>query len=179
MKEMSSVAATVMSEEEGTETEKDGATPPSTATPLSPRPNTSGADGQASTPNNALASSRPETPSKPVSISAIPPSPSKGPTKDGKKRNKLSPEQRKKLKELEEERKKALEERVKSLTTKLVERLRPFVEAKHPGDQNDPETKIFQEKIQREAEDLKLESFGVEVGPHRVTGAQRILSYCS
>lgn len=163
MKEMSSVAATVMSEEEGTETEKDGATPPTTATPLSPRPNTSGADGQASTPNNALASSRPETPSKPVSISAIPTSPSKGPTKDGKKRNKLSPEQRKKLKELEEERKKALEERVKFLTTKLVERLRPFVEAKHPGDQNDPETKIFQEKIQREAEDLKLESFGVEL----------------
>lgn len=165
MKEMSSVAATVMSDEEGAETDKDGVTPPTTAAPLSPRPHTAGADGQASSANNALASSRPETPSKPVSISAFPPSPSKGQTKDGKKRNKLSPEQRKKLKELEEERKKALEERVKSLTTKLMERLRPFVEAKHPGDQNDPETKIFQEKIQREAEDLKLESFGVEVGP--------------
>ncbi|KAF9240694.1 DnaJ domain-containing protein [Melanogaster broomeanus] len=80
-----------------------------------------------------------------------------------RKRNKLTPEQKKKLLELEEERRKALEERVKTLTTKLIERLRPLVDAKHPGDKDDPETKTFQEKMRLEAEDLKLESFGVEL----------------
>jgi len=56
-----------------------------------------------------------------------------------------------------------LEERVKSLTSKLLERLRPFVEAEHPGEADDPETRTFQDKIRLEAEDLKLESFGVEL----------------
>ncbi|KAL4078671.1 X-domain of DnaJ-containing-domain-containing protein [Scleroderma yunnanense] len=158
MKEMSSVAATVMSDEDGAETEKDSVTSPASPSNTSGKPS---ADGQA--PSSSALASRQETPSRPVSQAGSPPSPSKSPKKDGKKRNKLSPEQRKKLQELELERKKALEERVKSLTAKLLERLRPFVEAEHPGDPNDQETKIFQEKIQREAEDLKLESFGVEL----------------
>lgn len=46
---------------------------------------------------------------------------------------------------------------------KLVQRIRPFVHAKNPGDVNDPETKVFESKIRVEAEDLKLESFGIEV----------------
>jgi hypothetical protein len=37
------------------------------------------------------------------------------------------------------------------------------VDAKNPGDQNDHETKVFEGRIKTEAEDLKLESFGVEV----------------
>jgi len=41
--------------------------------------------------------------------------------------------------------------------------LRSFVEAKSPGHPDDPETKAFEQRIKREAEDLKLESFGVEV----------------
>lgn len=49
------------------------------------------------------------------------------------------------------------------LSKKLVERIRPFVEAKNPGDQHDPETIAYTERIKREADDLKLESFGVEV----------------
>ena len=49
------------------------------------------------------------------------------------------------------------------LTKKLVDRLRPFVEAKHPGDKDDPETKAFEARMRREADDLKLESFGVEL----------------
>ena len=65
--------------------------------------------------------------------------------------------------ELEEERRKNMEERVALLTTKLVDRLRPFVEAKHPGEKDDPETLAFEAKMHREADDLKLESFGVEV----------------
>jgi len=56
-----------------------------------------------------------------------------------------------------------MEERIKALTSKLMERLRPFVEAKNPGDKDDPETIAFQEKMRREAEDLKLESFGLEL----------------
>jgi len=45
----------------------------------------------------------------------------------------------------------------------LIHRIRPFVNAKHPGDINDPETKAFEARIRIEAEDLKLESFGIEV----------------
>jgi hypothetical protein len=45
----------------------------------------------------------------------------------------------------------------------LIQRIRPFVNAKNPGDLDDPETKAFEARIKTEAEDLKLESFGVEV----------------
>ncbi|EIW79339.1 hypothetical protein CONPUDRAFT_74799 [Coniophora puteana RWD-64-598 SS2] len=56
-----------------------------------------------------------------------------------------------------------MEERVRMLTQKLIDRLRPIVEAKHPGEKDDPETKVFEERMKREAEDLKLESFGIEL----------------
>ncbi|KAI6041240.1 X-domain of DnaJ-containing-domain-containing protein [Pisolithus marmoratus] len=170
MKEMGSVAATVATDEERAEMEKEGIIPPGTsaASPsnATTTPSTS-ADNQAAPAGgsaaHALSPSGEGTPPKRSSVSG-PPSPSRNGKKDHpKKRNKLSPEQRKKLMELEEERRKALEERVKSLTAKLIERLRPLVEAKHPGDPDDPETKIFQEKVKLEAEDLKLESFGVEL----------------
>jgi hypothetical protein len=54
-------------------------------------------------------------------------------------------------------------DRVKDLQDKLIQRIRPFVDAKNPGDQHDQETKVFEGRIRTEAEDLKLESFGVEV----------------
>ena len=57
-----------------------------------------------------------------------------------------------------------MQERVDMLTKKLVDRLRPFVEAKHPGEKDDPETVAFERKMRREADDMKLESFGVERG---------------
>jgi hypothetical protein len=50
-----------------------------------------------------------------------------------------------------------------SVLNTLMQRLRPFVEAENPGSPNDPETKAWEEKMKREADDLKLESFGVEV----------------
>ncbi|KAG8706789.1 hypothetical protein FRC08_000857 [Ceratobasidium sp. 394] len=82
----------------------------------------------------------------------------------GKKgKNKLSPEQKKKLEELDAQRKKVMEERIKTLTEKLKERIRPFVTAKKPGDKEDPEVNTWLAKIKTEAEDLKLESFGVEL----------------
>lgn len=72
-------------------------------------------------------------------------------------------EQREKLREHEKARRKAMEARVAMLTQKMTERIRPFVEAKDPGGKDDPETLAFEAKMRREVEDLKLESFGVEV----------------
>ena len=72
-------------------------------------------------------------------------------------------EQREKLREQDKARRKVMEQRVAMLTKKMIERLRPFVEAKDPGGSDDPESTAFAEKMKREVEDLKLESFGVEV----------------
>ncbi|KAJ9118259.1 hypothetical protein QFC22_004170 [Naganishia vaughanmartiniae] len=81
----------------------------------------------------------------------------------GKGKAKLTPEQKAKLQALEDEKEKAREERIDTLAKNLLIRIRPFVEAKHPGDANDPETVAFEKKQKLEAEDLKLESFGVEL----------------
>lgn len=85
------------------------------------------------------------------------------PKDPSKRRAKLTPEQKQKLEAISDEREKAMEKRVEDLTVKLKERLRPFVHAQNPGEKDDPETKAWEEKMRREAEDLKLESFGVEV----------------
>lgn len=82
--------------------------------------------------------------------------------KKGKKPT-LTAEQQKKLLEMEAAKEKARVERVEVLQKKLIDRIRPFVEAKKPGDKDDEETKRFVEAMRREADDLKLESFGVEV----------------
>lgn len=76
---------------------------------------------------------------------------------------KLTPEQRAKLDAMEEEKEKKRKARIEDLTAMLIGRIRPFVDAKHPGDANDPETKAFEQRLRTEAEDLKLESFGVEM----------------
>jgi hypothetical protein len=190
MKEMTSVASTMMSEEDKAELEKEmnGRSSPAT--------------GGASTPSvthpEATAQTHTTSPLKPTAPTASSPSPSSNeqhtngmsdsviaspgpggneeasvsskPTKekDGKKRQKMTLEQRAKLQELEKERRKAMEERITYLTKKLIEVLRPLVEAKHPGDKDDPETAAFESRIRKEAEDLKFESFGVEVRFHHV-----------
>ncbi|RPD59097.1 DnaJ-domain-containing protein [Lentinus tigrinus ALCF2SS1-7] len=208
MKEMTSVASTMMSEEEKAEIEREMV---EGSTPTSPPP-VSATPTPAATPSPAVASPLPRPASGPVpatGASLVPsparsPSPSSvaspgpatpGPERDslasaskspasssstnlkdkelhkgekekdahGKKRSKLTPEQKKKLQELDDERKKNMEERVETLTKKLVDRLRPFVEAKHPGDKDDPETAAFERKMRSEADDMKLESFGVEL----------------
>ncbi|KAI9464438.1 DnaJ-domain-containing protein [Lactarius psammicola] len=96
-----------------------------------------------------------------------------------KKRSKMTPEQREKLVEHERERKRSLQVRVRTLTEKLVERLRPFVEAKNPGGPGDAETAAWEARMRREADDLKLESFGVEllhaIGTVYVTKASSFL----
>ncbi len=53
--------------------------------------------------------------------------------------------------------------RIETLTNKLKDRLRPFVELKNPDDTDDPERRSFEEKMRKEVDDLKYESFGVEV----------------
>lgn len=156
MKEMTNVATTMMTEEEKAEVEKQMNTG---------NPN-GGTQGLTSTPH-VEPESRPTTATNGASGSGEK-SPVEGaepglPEHPGKKRPKITPEQRKKLEEMEAQRKKAMEERIETLTKQLIERLRPFVDAKHPGERNDPETLAFEDKMKREAEDMKLESFGIEV----------------
>ncbi|KAI0642278.1 X-domain of DnaJ-containing-domain-containing protein [Trametes meyenii] len=192
MKEMTSVATTMMSEEEKAEMEREmggAASPTSPAdAPVSPSPapsrpqstampaplsSTSLVTSPARSPSPSPATT--PAPEAPLSASAQSPASSSSTNlKDkevnkaeketqGKKKSKLTPEQKKKLQELDEERRKNMEERIETLTKKLVERLRSFVEAKHPGNKDDPETAAFEQKMRTEADDLKLESFGVEL----------------
>ncbi|KAF8327212.1 X-domain of DnaJ-containing-domain-containing protein [Cantharellus anzutake] len=107
---------------------------------------------------------KPGTPSSDASRSPEKPS-TEGRVKDKKERAKARAEQREKLTKLEEENQKALEERVTILSQKLLDRLRPFLELQNPDDVNDPGRRAFEEKIRKEADDLKYESFGVEVIP--------------
>lgn len=156
MKEMTSVAQTVMTDEERAELEKEGSVLPQAAVSHEPHvpapgPSTAGpADISSKRQSIVLGSPTPSHSGK------------EGKEKD-KKRNRLTPEQKKKLQDLDEERKRSMDERVKTLTAKLIERLRPFVDAKAPGDKEDPETKAFESRMRLEADDLKLESFGVEL----------------
>ena len=158
MKEMTSVATTMMTEEEKVEVEKQmNAGNPNIATPgLTSEPHVEPVAKPTAATNGASGSV--ERPPGDGTDAA-----SHEHSRVDKKRPKLTPEQRKKLEEMEEQRKKAMEERVETLTKQLIERLRPFVDAKHPGERNDPETLAFEDKMRREAEDMKLESFGVEV----------------
>jgi hypothetical protein len=151
IKEMTSVVTTMMTDEEKADVEKQMNAGPSNGTPkgLSPTPHV---DPEAD-PRKRLSSSC----EKPSIDGAQPP------THEQKKRPKPTPEQQKKLDEMEAQRKKDMDERVKTLTRQLIERLRPFVDAQNPGDSNDPETVTFRDKMKKEAEDLKLESFGIEV----------------
>ena len=185
MKEMTSVATTMMTEEEKAEMERElnegrgpssssPSTPPHGVMPT-PSPGAATHNGTASPPRKST-----EAASGAAHDGALTPSPATTPGEGGdqkhlasssasahkekdKKKPKITPEQKKKLQELEEERRKNMEQRIESLTAKLVDRLRPFVHAKHPGDKDDPETRQFEAKIRQEADDLKLESFGVEV----------------
>lgn len=152
MKEMTSVATTMMTDEERAEVEK--------------QMNAGSSNGTShltSTPHVDTETKTTATGSDEKSPIDGAESPTHEQHANGKKRPKLTPEQKKKLEEMEAERKKVMEERVDTLTKQLIERLRPFVDAQNPGDRNDPETLLFEDRMRREAEDMKLESFGVEV----------------
>ncbi|KAK8043535.1 J domain-containing protein C3E7.11c [Apiospora rasikravindrae] len=79
--------------------------------------------------------------------------------KKDKKKGGLSKEQREQLAAYERERAKVREERVKTLAQKLLDRISVWTET----DKGPDVTKAFQEKIRLEVENLKMESFGLDI----------------
>jgi hypothetical protein len=76
-----------------------------------------------------------------------------------KKKGGLTKEQREKLEAYERERRKQREERVDTLAKKLIDRISVWTET----DKGSDVTKAFQEKTKLEVENLKMESFGLEI----------------
>lgn len=79
--------------------------------------------------------------------------------KKKKKKGKLSAAQKAELDKYAEERKVAHQQRVETLTKKLIDRLSVWTET----DKDEAVTFAFQEKTRLEAEELKMESFGIEM----------------
>ncbi|KAF3000750.1 hypothetical protein E8E13_004353 [Curvularia kusanoi] len=79
--------------------------------------------------------------------------------KEKAKKGGLTKEQREELAAYELERKKIRDERVANLSKKLVERISLWTET----DKKDDVTKAFKDKIALEIENLKMESFGLEI----------------
>ena len=76
-----------------------------------------------------------------------------------KKRKGLTKEQREELAAYEAERKRIRDERVETLAKKLINRISIWTETDKAADV----TKMFQEKTRLEVENLKIESFGLEI----------------
>ncbi|KAI9376442.1 X-domain of DnaJ-containing-domain-containing protein [Aspergillus egyptiacus] len=79
--------------------------------------------------------------------------------KKEKKKGGLTHEQREKLEAFERERIKAREERVDMLASKLIDKISVWTETDKSADV----TKAFEEKIRLEVENLKIQSFGIEI----------------
>lgn len=75
------------------------------------------------------------------------------------KKKGLTKEQQERLAAFELERRKAREERIETLSRKLIDRLSVWTET----DKRAAVTTAFQEKIRLEVENLKMESFGLEI----------------
>jgi len=116
----------------------------------------SGAEAPEPSMSHKLVTDTPSDASKPVH-------PDGTKSKDKKGRTKMTPEQREQLRKIDEENRKVMEERIETLTNKLKDRLRPFIELNNPDDKDDPERRSYEDKMRKEAEDLKYESFGVEL----------------
>lgn len=84
-------------------------------------------------------------------------------TAKSQKGDKLSEEQKAQLNKMTDERAKEREERISTLAKKLVDRCRAFENAAKPGDATDIETQNFERRLREEAEDMKAQSFGVEL----------------
>lgn len=84
----------------------------------------------------------------------------------GTKPGKMTPEQKAEMEKYEEQRRVEQHERVVALTKTLKDRLRPFVDANQSptgGEGARAEVERWEKMIRTEAEDLKLESFGIEL----------------
>jgi hypothetical protein len=79
--------------------------------------------------------------------------------KKEKKKGGLTKEQQERLDEYERERRKAREERVDTLAKKLIDRISIWTET----DKRPDVTRAFEEKTRLEVENLKMESFGLEI----------------
>ncbi|KFY00697.1 hypothetical protein O988_03147 [Pseudogymnoascus sp. VKM F-3808] len=79
--------------------------------------------------------------------------------KKEKKKGGLSKEQREQLAEYEKERINIRKERVETLAKKMIDRISVWTET----DKGDDVTKAFQEKTRLEVENLKMESFGLDI----------------
>lgn len=79
--------------------------------------------------------------------------------KKEKKKGGLTKEQRERLEAYEKERRKIRDERVDNLAKKLVDRISVWTET----DKGPDVTKAFEDKIRLEVENLKMESFGLEI----------------
>jgi len=158
MKDLTSAATSMMTDEEKADMEKEMNSSKPGGNLISS--GTSDTKSEAPSVTPSLPPTHDDNPSAPGSTSQSP-----APTAADKERERRERkvEQREKLREQEKVRRKAMEERVAMLTKKMIERLRPFVEANDPGGSEDPESTAFAEKMKREVEDLKLESFGVEL----------------
>ncbi|PPQ64782.1 hypothetical protein CVT24_007868 [Panaeolus cyanescens] len=189
MKDMTSMATTMMTDEEKAEIEKhlnadraEPATPSiahTAATPEKPHaPAASPSTTRPHSPEKSAAESQtsdgttlPATPHSPTGVASSPTAPSTSsiPSTAAEKEKakaeaaRRKAEQREKMREHDKARRAAMEARIATLTQKMIERLRPFVEAKDPGGKDDPESNAFAQRMKREVEDLKLESFGVEL----------------
>ena len=82
-----------------------------------------------------------------------------GKRKDKKSKSGMSKEQREKLAEYEKERAKIRQDRVDTLAQKLLDRLSVWTET----DRGKDVTAAFQEKTRLEVEELKMESFGIDI----------------
>lgn len=79
--------------------------------------------------------------------------------KKEKKRGGLTKEQREELAAFERERKRVRDERVDTLAKKLIDRISIWTET----DKSPDVTKAFEDKLRLEVENLKMESFGLEI----------------
>ncbi|KAI0377561.1 DnaJ-domain-containing protein [Hypomontagnella monticulosa] len=79
--------------------------------------------------------------------------------KKGKKKGGLSSEQREQLAAFEKERTRIRQERVDTLARKLIDRISVWTET----DKGQDVTRAFQEKTRLEVENLKMESFGLDI----------------
>ncbi|KAL6876508.1 X-domain of DnaJ-containing domain-containing protein [Trichoderma novae-zelandiae] len=77
----------------------------------------------------------------------------------GKKKGGMSKEQREKLLAYEKERARIRQERVEALARKLLDRVSVWTET----DKGPDVTRAFQEKMRLEVENLKMESFGIDI----------------
>lgn len=136
----------------------DATFPEKTASPFSPSPSASGS----STPKRGIPM-RPAIMSKSDSEARLDAAAITDDEKELRKKDKkkggLSKEQRDQLAAYEKERARVRQERVDTLAKKLVDRISVWTET----DKGDDVTRAFQEKTRLEVENLKMESFGLDI----------------